>query len=301
MSGPSGEWLEPGKVRRPQVTVGKLGAETPIGSFQYLEDTPTTGVAISPDLNMLAITSWGLVSKPVEGVHGKFELWDLTAGNLFFSYKSEGSSWGEGSSLGSCTFSPDGKNVVFSDRSSRYKRQLFGDEIFNVRESYQGDILLWEVSQKKQMLRLRIDNRNAGQVAFSPDGKTLVSGGATLAKYGFDSYLTWWNLSQGEGLGELHLERPRGKFFGKLGDPVIAKLAYHPSGHVLAVATGNESRGGSWGEVRLIETKTRDVVKTVWQKHRYIVLQVAFSHDGKWLAASTRDGVLMIWKVTDGD
>jgi WD40 repeat protein len=113
-------------------------------------------------------------------------------------------------------------------------------------------------------------------VAFSPDGKLLATGG-------YQEVLLW-------DLAGARLLRRLG--VGGLDGPVEA-LAFHKDGRLLAVADGLP---GSAGGVRLFDIETGALAARLPDSNESAAA-LAFSPDGKWLAAGGLDTIVHVWSI----
>jgi WD40 repeat protein len=136
--------------------------------------------------------------------------------------------------------------------------------------------------------------RDTAQVAVPKTKKVLAS-----AQYGLavsDEDGTIYYPAAGSGLQKLD-----GRTFAVVGEvdrdnigDWIAQLSLHPSDHYVAASTGN------FDEIAVYDTKnkSRPVVLGAWERSaRTVSLAVAFSPDGKFLAAAQKNGVVRVWQV----
>jgi WD40 repeat protein len=110
-------------------------------------------------------------------------------------------------------------------------------------------------------------------LAFSPDGKILVSGGYRE--------VSLWNAVDGKVLRKL----------GGLPGQVRA-MAFGKENRTLAVAAGVAGRSGA---VALLDLETGAITPIEQAKDE--MLAVAFSADGKWLATGGTDSTVRVWNL----
>ena len=115
-------------------------------------------------------------------------------------------------------------------------------------------------------------------VAFSPDGKLLATGG-------YQAVLIW-DLAGGRLLRRIGL--------GPASN-LVQDLAFHKDGLLLALAEGSPSGPGA---VKVFHPAEGRLVMD-FSEPKDVVYSVAFSPDGKWLAAGGADSLVHVWSVTD--
>lgn len=251
------------------------------------DGSPFGGLAISPDGQTLAapLAGRGVVT------------WNIASHNEQATYRVDTKGPPGSAEAGTgVTFSPDGATLVGSTGDPRAP----------------GSILLWN-RKESGVVALGTPGSPATHLAFTPDGRTLVSkgmqgkvhvwnlatrterpaikadasylaaisispDGKLVATSGADRYLRSYRLDTGSDVSKLkgHLK-------------AILGIAYHPSGRYIAT-------GDSGGTIFLwdiagsqVLAQLRGATGKVWA--------LAFRPDGQELAAAGEDKVIRVWSV----
>jgi WD40 repeat protein len=181
-----------------------------------------------------------------------------------------------------------------------------------------GLVKVWRLQAARQALTLRGHTAEVTALAFSPDNCRLASGSA-------DGTVRLWDARSGEALatlrghatgvtglafdpaggslastagkpssGELKLWDPTtGKVLARTTAPnLLAAVAFRPDGKVLVTA-------GHDGGVVLRDAATLEPAGTLEGQTQRIVpwASVAFSADGKWVAAGSPAGLVRVWQT----
>ena len=155
----------------------------------------------------------------------------------------------------SVAFAPDGKTLAAS-------------------ASDDGAIKLWDARSGQLLNTLNGHKGEVTSVTYSPDGKTLASGG-------YDSAIKLWDARSGQLLNTLNWHK-RG----------ISSLAYSPDGKTLA-------SGGYDCMIKLWDARANQPLNTL-NGHEEGVFSVAFAPDGKTLASVGFDSMIKLWNIKPG-
>ncbi|MBD1217542.1 MAG: TIR domain-containing protein [Aphanizomenon flos-aquae Clear-A1] len=112
-------------------------------------------------------------------------------------------------------------------------------------------------------------------ISFSPDGKTLASGG-------LDYSIRLWNVETGKKISTIPLD-----------GGTIKSLSFSPNGKTLAF-------GGNDQTIKLWDVKIGKEIKTFNGRHLDTVNGLSFSPDGKILASGSDDQTIKLWDVETG-
>lgn len=137
----------------------------------------------------------------------------------------------------------------------------------------EGRIQSWNWNSRRKIKSFLAQGSSNGlpinSLAFSPDGKILVSGGDDLS-------IKLWDVSRAE-------ELKSGKHSAK-----VRTVAFSPNGKLIA-------SGDDCGYIKIWDVETMTAV-SVHKEHSLAVTSVAFSPDGKILASGSKDKTVRFWK-----
>jgi WD40 repeat protein len=174
----------------------------------------------------------------------------------------------------------------------------------------QGPVGVWEVQSGNLSYILDTQKKQLVTCTFSPDGKFILCGG-------FDRAITLWNAANGEFLETIAsldspvwdlVFSPDGAQFASCGinDAVrlwnfsdrkqiwksedassCLSIDFAPDGKEIAFGT-------RWGKAGILETASGKTLVELISSHNPVG-DIAFSHNGKWLAAGTDDDLIYVW------
>jgi WD40 repeat protein/energy-coupling factor transporter ATP-binding protein EcfA2 len=198
----------------------------------------------------------------------------------------------EGSSVDSIlslAFSPDGRTLAVGGHSSDIGDNGSG-----------GFVDLWDLTSPSHPVLLERAPTPAADsfdfissvesLAFSPDGRTLVAGRSA-------DDVNIWNVSQP---GDLTLEGKTLFACTSSSNPYLSALSFSPDGHTLAT-TCNGANDDSASAVDLwnMTDPSRPTLRGQPLAVGSNVNSVAFSPDGRTLAAGSTDNDVHLWNVTN--
>lgn len=152
--------------------------------------------------------------------------------------------------------------------------------------SHQGTVQLWDASTGESSWTIAAHRGVVSGVSFSPDSKLLAS-------VGEDGKVSVWDRSSGR---ETLALRDNGMLFD---------VAFRPDGKRIATATTSGmvyewdvASGRKTMSLRAHEDpKTGQLVPELRKPNSTYVYAVAYSPDGKQLAASSSDGLVRVWNI----
>ncbi|HLJ91987.1 MAG TPA: hypothetical protein VKU02_02225 [Gemmataceae bacterium] len=122
---------------------------------------------------------------------------------------------------------------------------------------------------------------------FSPDGRTLALGGASVSVEG-GCFLTLWDVPNEKVKARLKETAEPAPDWAL--ERQVSALAFSPDGRLLAIAAPDT-------KLRVFDGQT-GAFKNVWEKDSAASIWIAFSPDGKMLASvSRRDKTVKLWDV----
>ena len=251
-------------------------------------------IVFSPDGNLLAS----------EERFDKIHLWEVNTGKHKYKLKNQGG-------IKHFDFSADGQtlvtlvgplmiNSIFYHADTGTEKQIKSIDMNEIDfiESYHttfdrnnfilatgrldGTINLWDQAKGVHKKTLRGQKGSLYCIAFSPDGKTLASGGENRTGR-FNGTLFVWDTVKG---------KRKHRFSG---DNIlnIHSVAFSPDGSLLAA-------GGQFGRIHFVDPNTGEYKKKL-EGHSGEIVAISFSSDMRTFATGSLDGSVRIWDIAPGE
>ncbi|MGF1499942.1 MAG: NB-ARC domain-containing protein [Elainellaceae cyanobacterium] len=145
-----------------------------------------------------------------------------------------------------------------------------------------GDIVLWQVADGKQLISLKGHQAWVVSVAFSPSRPILASGSS-------DQMVRLWGITTGQCLKTLRDHTSWVQF-----------VAFSPNGQLLA-SCSRDLTIRLWDVSRLEGPGDSVRGLRVLQGHTDRILKILFSADGRSLVSSSNDQTVKVWDVETGE
>ncbi|MBI2899130.1 MAG: serine/threonine protein kinase [Planctomycetes bacterium] len=273
------------------------------------------GLDVSPDGRLIVSA----------GVDETVRIWDLPGAKALESFAVH-----SGGAF-AATFRPDGRELVsggndgairFRDAATWKETAVLQTEqgVANLEFSPDGALLVstsdthitvWDARTRRQLSNWAAHPQMLNSVAFSADGKTLVSGAIVEDP----DAVKMWELPKGRALGALEMDggcaelafTPDGRYLVTVGTFVrrwdlatrkrLGAYAGHAEGAGSVAVSPDGKRmvtGGTTGELRLWDLETGEELQ-VLTGHAALVLGLVFTRDGATLVSCGDDRTVRIW------
>jgi WD40 repeat protein len=220
---------------------------------------------------------------------GVLRVWNVNEGKQIVEFSSR-------VKVGPIVFSPDGKTLA-SGAAAVLAREFTDDNV----DIDHFPIRLWDPATGKKLLEFGDGKDPVCGLAFSPDGRVLVSGHGVMEKVPryvrgkripppkSSNTIRFWNLKTGKQIMSLkgHAE-------------AVSSIAFSPDGTLLASGSMDgairlwEVAGGK--ERRKLEGHGVPGLKGIEEAG---VFSVAFSPGGRFLVSGSQDGTALVWDVDE--
>lgn len=159
---------------------------------------------------------------------------------------------------------------------------LSPDQRFLIEPQTDGSSVIWTAPGSCPVAKCVPKAGTRAAPAWKPDGQLALPADSTL-----QDLAPKWSMERQLGSGAAKSE---------IEDRANA-ITFSPDGHLLAVGSGEPSRGG---DITLWDVATGKLVRSLHDRHSDTVLSLDFSPDGKLIASGGADKQLRISSVADG-
>jgi WD40 repeat protein len=200
---------------------------------------------------------------------GIVKVWDAENGREQLALK------GQMNGVNSVAFSPDGKLIINGGIT-------FGR---NPRTERQGTVEVWNAATGEKQFTLGGLSQGVRSVAFSPDGKFIVS-------ISGDGTLKVWDTENGQDVRTVALKGYATQY-GRHGDAIGASY-FGTDGKRIVSAS-------DYGTVRVWDAESgQEQFSVTLEGANYRVVTVAFSRDGKRIVSGNSDGSVKLYDAASG-
>ena len=192
---------------------------------------------------------------------GQVQVWDAATGKEIVTRKEAQRLEGESAQM----FSPDGQRVASGTKT--------------------GSVKVWDFATGQEVITLKGEGTEGKEIrllVFSPDGKRLASTARTAGVFPEMQSRKVWDLTTGREIVTIHHNLKAGYQWS---------MAFSADGTRLA--------SGSDGAIKIWDATTGQEVRSIEGPFGAIT-GLAFSPDGKWLAAGSQDSAGRVWDATTG-
>jgi WD40 repeat protein/class 3 adenylate cyclase len=207
-----------------------------------------TQIAFSPDGSRLAAAA-GSGEPPLRSADRTVPVWDVETGDLVMTLR------GHTAQVNGVAFSPDGSRLATA--------------------SYDGTVRVWDATSGEMLRKLNVEG-GAWAVAFSPDGRFLLSSTEQLEK---PAVVVW----------DANTFRQKGQFTGF--SDFVQDIGFGPGGRM--VTAGLDGTAKTW------DVESRRALLTL-RGRGGAVLDAAYSPDGRRVATGAFDGTATVWDARTG-